>query len=167
MRTLVDLFDVDASIQKSNICFREYCRTKDPHKQSIRRGYLMKRLSLRSRQFISRKWSLHGIHRFSSLKRTCQEKKEGTSNYTDDRLSINRITPQCIECYDEIFPDRKLLHYGSLPRRPRQLEGREISHDVIEDSDYPRASPNVSNFISASSFFKGWSVIRRIIVPFD
>ncbi|KOX78913.1 Cell adhesion molecule 4 [Melipona quadrifasciata] len=38
--------------------------------------------------------------------------------------------------------DRKLLHYGSLPRRPRQLEGRETSHDVIEDSDYPRASPN-------------------------
>ncbi|XP_017792117.1 PREDICTED: uncharacterized protein LOC108574110 [Habropoda laboriosa] len=38
--------------------------------------------------------------------------------------------------------DRKPLHYGSLPRRPRQLEGREMSHDVIEDSDYPRASPN-------------------------
>ncbi|XP_003707375.2 nephrin isoform X2 [Megachile rotundata] len=38
--------------------------------------------------------------------------------------------------------ERKLLHYGSLPRRPRQLEGREMSHDVIEDSDYPRASPN-------------------------
>ncbi|XP_076234182.1 fasciclin-2 isoform X4 [Calliopsis andreniformis] len=38
--------------------------------------------------------------------------------------------------------DRKLLHYGSLPRRPRQLEGREMSHDVVEDSDYPRASPN-------------------------
>ena len=45
----------------------------------------------------------------------------------------------------KFFPDRKLLHYGSLPRRPRQLEGRETSHDVIEDSDYPRASPNVSN----------------------
>nr|XP_031846620.1 uncharacterized protein LOC116433066 [Nomia melanderi] len=38
--------------------------------------------------------------------------------------------------------DRKLLHYGSLPRRPRQLEGREMSHDVVEESDYPRASPN-------------------------
>ncbi|KAG7204097.1 hypothetical protein KM043_001946 [Ampulex compressa] len=38
--------------------------------------------------------------------------------------------------------DRKLLLYGSLPRRPRQLEGREMSHDVLEDSDYPRASPN-------------------------
>ncbi|XP_076283532.1 hemicentin-1 isoform X1 [Lasioglossum baleicum] len=38
--------------------------------------------------------------------------------------------------------DRKLLHCGSLPRRPRQLEGREMSHDVAEDSDYPRASPN-------------------------
>ena len=51
----VDLFDVDASIQKSNICFREYCCTKNPHKQWIRRGYLTKRLSLRSRQFVSRK----------------------------------------------------------------------------------------------------------------
>ncbi|XP_053985490.1 nephrin-like [Hylaeus anthracinus] len=40
------------------------------------------------------------------------------------------------------FTDRKLLHYGSLPRRPRQLEGREMSYDVVEDSDYPRASPN-------------------------
>lgn len=38
--------------------------------------------------------------------------------------------------------DRKLLHYGSLPRRPRQLEGREMAHNVVEDSDYPRASPN-------------------------
>ncbi|CAL7951233.1 unnamed protein product [Xylocopa violacea] len=38
--------------------------------------------------------------------------------------------------------DRKSLRYGSLPRRPRQLEGREMSHDVVEDSDYPRASPN-------------------------
>ncbi|XP_012060718.1 PREDICTED: protein turtle-like [Atta cephalotes] len=38
--------------------------------------------------------------------------------------------------------DRKLPRYGSLPRRPRQLEGREMSHDVLEDSDYPRASPN-------------------------
>nr|XP_034177911.1 hemicentin-1-like isoform X5 [Osmia lignaria] len=38
--------------------------------------------------------------------------------------------------------DRKLLHYGSLPRRPRQLEGREMTHEVPEDSDYPRASPN-------------------------
>ncbi|XP_017883613.1 nephrin-like isoform X2 [Ceratina calcarata] len=39
--------------------------------------------------------------------------------------------------------DKKLLHYSSLPRRPRQLElGREISHDIIEESDYPRASPN-------------------------
>ncbi|XP_012345522.1 hemicentin-1-like [Apis florea] len=38
--------------------------------------------------------------------------------------------------------DRKLLHYGSLPRRPRQLEGREMAHNVVEESDYPRASPN-------------------------
>ncbi|XP_066589277.1 B-cell receptor CD22-like isoform X2 [Prorops nasuta] len=38
--------------------------------------------------------------------------------------------------------DRKLPVYGSLPRRPRQLEGREMSHDVLEDSDYPRATPN-------------------------
>lgn len=45
----------------------------------------------------------------------------------------------------KFFPDRKLLHYGSLPRRPRQLEGREMSHDVVEDTDYPRASPNVSS----------------------
>lgn len=44
-----------------------------------------------------------------------------------------------------LLPDRKLPRYGSLPRRPRQLEGREMSHDVLEDSDYPRASPNVSN----------------------
>ena len=43
----------------------------------------------------------------------------------------------------KFFPDRKLLHYGSLPRRPRQLEGREMAHNVVEDSDYPRASPNV------------------------
>ncbi|XP_011697156.1 PREDICTED: sialoadhesin-like [Wasmannia auropunctata] len=40
--------------------------------------------------------------------------------------------------------DRKLPRYGSLPRRPRQLEGREMSHDVLEDSDYPRASPNTT-----------------------
>ncbi|KAI4492963.1 hypothetical protein M0802_009800 [Mischocyttarus mexicanus] len=29
-----------------------------------------------------------------------------------------------------------------LPRRPRQLEGREMSHDVLEISTYPRTSPN-------------------------
>lgn len=60
-----------------------------------------------------------------------------------------------------LLPDRKLPRYGSLPRRPRQLEGREMSHDVLEDSDYPRASPNVSNPIlsealtpkTASAFF--------------
>lgn len=50
-----------------------------------------------------------------------------------------------------LLPDRKLPRYGSLPRRPRQLEGREMSHDVLEDSDYPRASPNVSNPISSKS----------------
>lgn len=46
-----------------------------------------------------------------------------------------------------LLPDRKPLHYGSLPRRPRQLEGREMSHAMLQDSDYPRASPNVSNWI--------------------
>lgn len=51
----------------------------------------------------------------------------------------------------ELLPDRKLPRYGSLPRRPRQLEGREMSHDVLEDSDYPRASPNVSNPISSEA----------------
>lgn len=51
-----------------------------------------------------------------------------------------------------LLPDRKLPRYGSLPRRPRQLEGREMSHDVLEDSDYPRASPNVSNPISSEAF---------------
>lgn len=50
-----------------------------------------------------------------------------------------------------LLPDRKLPRYGSLPRRPRQLEGREMSHDVLEDSDYPRASPNVSNPISSKA----------------
>lgn len=50
-----------------------------------------------------------------------------------------------------LLPDRKLPRYGSLPRRPRQLEGREMSHDVLEDSDYPRASPNVSNPISSTA----------------
>ncbi|XP_076758356.1 nephrin isoform X2 [Xylocopa sonorina] len=43
---------------------------------------------------------------------------------------------------NHLTASRKSLRYGSLPRRPRQLEGREMSHDVVEDSDYPRASPN-------------------------
>nr|XP_050855116.1 nephrin-like [Vespula vulgaris] len=38
--------------------------------------------------------------------------------------------------------DRKIPICGSLPRRPRQLEGREMSHDVLEDSSYSRTSPN-------------------------
>lgn len=50
-----------------------------------------------------------------------------------------------------LLSDRKLPRYGSLPRRPRQLEGREMSHDVLEDSDYPRASPNVSNLTSSKA----------------
>ena len=50
-----------------------------------------------------------------------------------------------------LLSDRKLPRYGSLPRRPRQLEGREMSHDVLEDSDYPRASPNVSNPTSSKA----------------
>ncbi|XP_015109252.1 hemicentin-1 isoform X1 [Diachasma alloeum] len=44
------------------------------------------------------------------------------------------------------FSDKKLSVYGSLPRRPCHLEGREMPHEVLEDPDYPRASPN--NFYS-------------------
>ncbi|XP_043272442.1 hemicentin-2-like [Venturia canescens] len=42
--------------------------------------------------------------------------------------------------------DKKLSVYGSLPRRPCHLEGREMPHEVLENPDYPRASPN--NFYS-------------------
>ncbi|KAK0082096.1 hypothetical protein PV325_011055 [Microctonus aethiopoides] len=42
--------------------------------------------------------------------------------------------------------DKKLSVYGSLPRRPCHLEGREMPHEVLEDPDYPRASPH--NFYS-------------------
>ncbi|KAK2575511.1 hypothetical protein KPH14_011232 [Odynerus spinipes] len=38
--------------------------------------------------------------------------------------------------------DRKIPICGSLPRRSRLLEGRETSHDVLEDSTYTRAAPN-------------------------
>ncbi|XP_024935855.1 nephrin isoform X1 [Cephus cinctus] len=38
--------------------------------------------------------------------------------------------------------DRKLAVYGSLPRRPRYVEGREMSYDGMEDQDYPQAAPN-------------------------
>lgn len=64
-----------------------------------------------------------------------------------------------------LFPDRKLPRYGSLPRRPRQLEGREVSHDVLEDLDYPRASPNVSNPISPKVLIPKLTilVLRKII----
>ncbi|XP_046489857.1 nephrin isoform X1 [Neodiprion pinetum] len=39
--------------------------------------------------------------------------------------------------------DRKLTIYGSLPRRPHLIEGREMSYDVIEDPEYPQAAPNM------------------------
>ncbi|XP_057337147.1 hemicentin-2-like isoform X1 [Microplitis mediator] len=42
--------------------------------------------------------------------------------------------------------DKKLSVYGSLPRRPCHLEGREMLHDFLENPDYPRASTN--NFYS-------------------
>lgn len=51
-----------------------------------------------------------------------------------------------ISFFDTIL-DRKIPICGSLPRRPRQLEGREMSHDILEDSSYSRTSPNVSNRI--------------------
>ncbi|CAD6238563.1 GSCOCG00008491001-RA-CDS [Cotesia congregata] len=42
--------------------------------------------------------------------------------------------------------DKKLSVYGSLPRRPCHLEGREMLHDFLENPDYPQASTN--NFYS-------------------
>lgn len=56
------------------------------------------------------------------------------------------------------FTDKKLSVYGSLPRRPCHLEGREMPHEVLEDPDYPRASPNVST--------RRVSWTRQMIVPF-
>lgn len=57
------------------------------------------------------------------------------------RGSLYRIHRKPIWNY---FSDKKLSVYGTLPGRPRHLEGREMPHAVLEDPDYPRASANVS-----------------------